>query len=337
MKNIIIKVPFSELMQCDGDYVISIKKEKLVHEGVILEDKDEPEGPMFLDYMGQVIKSMKGSHSVRTLETYALAKTSFCHFLNGKDLPIDMVSTKVLSDYEEWMQNKGLKPNSTSFYMRILRAVYRRAVDDQIVDDHHPFAKVYTGNARTAKRAFGIEAIRLIESFPLNEPTLRQARDFFMFSFYTRGMSFVDMAFLKKSDLQGNRLVYHRQKTGQKLTIQWDSRMQAIIDRNPSCTDVYMLPIIKKCNGKERNQYRSAQGQVNEALRILSDVIGLHDKLTMYVARHSWASIAQSLDIPIEIISKGMGHASQKTTHIYLKDIDDGKIDEANSQVMNLI
>lgn len=63
----------------------------------------------------------------------------------------------------------------------------------------------------------------------------------------------------------------------------------------------------------------------------------MHDKLTMYVARHSWASIAQSLDIPIEIISKGMGHASQKTTHIYLKDIDDGKIDEANSQVMNLI
>lgn len=158
-----------------------------------------------------------------------------------------------------------------------------------------------------------------------------------MFSFYTRGMSFVDMAFLKKSDLQGNRLVYHRQKTGQKLTIQWDSRMQAIVDRNPSCNDLYMLPIIKKCNGKERNQYRSAQGQVNESLRILSDILGLHDKLTMYVARHSWASIAQSLDIPIEIISKGMGHASQKTTHIYLKDIDDGKIDEANSQVMNLI
>ncbi len=330
MKKIIIEVPMDELVKAEGDYVIHIKGSDVVNGNI---DK----GPMFIDYISQVEERIKGSLSIRTQETYQIAKKSFCQYRHNKDLPLSEVTTHVMEEYEKWMLTQKLKPNTTSFYMRILKAIYKRAVDEQIVVDQRPFAKVYTGNARTMKRALDVQAIRRIENYPLDDPQLQLARDLFMFSFYTRGMAFVDMAFLKKSDLNNGVLVYVRQKTGQKLTVKWDARMQDILDRHPSKTDVYLLPIIRRCNGKERNQYRSMQFQMNNLLHQLSTMMGLPEKLTMYVARHSWASIAQSLDIPIEIISKGMGHSSQKTTHIYLKDIDNGKIDEANAMVMSMI
>lgn len=330
MQKIIIEVPVDELVKSGGDYVIHIKSSDVVS------DHSSKE-PMFIDYMSQVEERIKGSHSVRTQETYQIAKKSFSLYRNNIDLPISEVTPKVMEGYEKWMLTQKLKPNTTSFYMRILRAVYKRAVDEQIVVDQRPFAKVYTGNARTTKRALDAAVIRQIENYPLDDPLLQLARDLFMFSFYTRGMAFVDMAFLKKSDLRNGLLVYVRQKTGQKLTVKWDWRMQNIVDRHRAKTDVYLLPIIRRCNGKERNQYRSKQGQMNKLLHQLSTMMGLPEKLTMYVARHSWASIAQSIDIPIDIISKGMGHTSQKTTHIYLKDIDNGKIDEANARVMSMI
>ena len=330
MQKIIIEVPIDELVKSGEDYVIHIRSSEVPKDDI---DK----GPMFINYISQVAERIKGSHSIRTQETYQIAKKSFCQFRNNQDLPISEVTAKEMEAYEKWLLSQELKPNTTSFYMRILRAIYKRAVDEQIVVDKRPFAKVYTGNARTMKRALDANAIRQIENYPLDDSQMRLARDLFMFSFYTRGMSFVDMAFLKKSDLNNGVLVYVRQKTGQKLTVKWDSRMQNIIDRYTPKTDIYLLPIIKRCNGKERNQYRSMQGHINNMLHQLSTMMGLPVKLTMYVARHSWASIAQSLNIPIDIISKGMGHTSQKTTHIYLKEIDNGKIDEANAMVMSMI
>ena len=330
MKKVIIEVPLDELIESQGNYVICIKNRKVSTMPVV-------EEPMFINYISQVEERLRNCHSIRTQETYKIAKRSFSQFRNFVDLPISKVTSSVMEKYEEWLLQHKLKPNSTSFYMRILRAIYKRAVDEQIVVDQRPFAKVYTGNARTVKRALDVDLIRQIEQFPLEDPHLQLARDLFMFSFYTRGMAFVDMAYLKKSDLRNGHLAYKRQKTGQRLTIKWDHRMQEIVDRHPSRNDVYMLPIIRRCNGKERSQYLGMQGQTNEALRQLANMMGLPDKLTMYVARHSWASIAQSLNIPLEIISKSMGHTSQKTTHIYLKDIDDGKIDKANDLVMSQI
>ena len=112
--------------------------------------------------------------------------------------------------------------------------------------------------------------------------------------------------------------------------------MQAIVDRHPS-SNIYLLPIIRRCNGKERNQYRHAQRWVNEELHELAKRLELVQPLTMYVARHSWASIARSIDIPVDIISQGMGHNSLRTTQVYLKEIDNGRIDEANSRVLDLL
>jgi integrase len=150
-------------------------------------------------------------------------------------------------------------------------------------------------------------------------------------------MSFVDMAYLKKENLKNGILTYRRKKTGQELKIKWKECMQDIVDRNPSFDGVHLLPIIDSDAGDERNQYKNKQYMLDKALKSLSQKAKLDHNLTMYVARHSWASIAKSMNIPTSIICDGMGHNSEKTTMIYLKSIDAEKIDEANDMILKYL
>ena len=116
--------------------------------------------------------------------------------------------------------------------MRCLRAVYNRAVEKELVVQRNPFKHVYTGIDKTVKRAVPLKIIRQIRELDLTlTPELDYAKDLFLFSFYTRGMSFVDMAYLKKKNLQNGVLSYRRQKTGQQLFIRWEKPMQEIVDK----------------------------------------------------------------------------------------------------------
>ena len=134
--------------------------------------------------------------------------------------------------YEAYLQKRGLTKNSTSFYMRILRTVYNRAVEKDLITNRNPFKHVYTGIDKTVKRAIPLGAIKRIKNLDLSmRPSLDFARDMFMFSFYTRGMSFIDMAYLKKRDLSNGILSYLRRKTRQQLFIRWEKCMQEIVEK----------------------------------------------------------------------------------------------------------
>lgn len=146
-------------------------------------------------------------------------------------------------------------------------------------------------------------------------------------------MSFIDMAYLKKKDLQNGILSYRRRKTGQQLFIKWEKSMQEIIDKYPANENSYLLPIIKT-DRNERLQYKNALRLVNNKLKEISVSTGLQSKLTMYVSRHSWASIAKSQNIPLSVISAGMGHDSENTTRIYLASLDNSMIDKANELIL---
>ena len=214
--------------------------------------------------------------------------------------------------------------------MRIMRTAYNNAVEYNLTSDMHPFRKVYTGIAKTTKRSVTLEVMKEIRHFATDDPNIAFARDMFLFSFYTRGMSFVDMSYLKTTDIVDGMLHYARKKTGQEIDIEWTTELQEIVDRNPSCNEPYLLPIIKKSNGKERNQKRYKQTVVNENLKKISKTPQLKEPLTMYVARHTWASLARDTGIPLKTISLAMGHESEKTTQIYLKNLDVNAVDRAN-------
>jgi site-specific recombinase XerD len=164
------------------------------------------------------------------------------------------------------------------------------------------------------------------------------ARDMFLFSFYTRGMSFVDIAYLQKKDLKNGVLNYRRKKTGQLLYVRWEPCMQEIIERYvPESNSTYLLNIIKDNTNDARKQYLNALTLINRSLKSIGKLIGLDKPLSMYVARHSWASIAKTEGISLSVISEGMGHDSESTTQIYLASLDSSVIDKANQKIIKLV
>ncbi len=287
-------------------------------------------------FMQEAIGQLKRLNRIRTSETYAATLSSFMKFREGQDILLYEVDSDTMMLYEAWLKGKGICPNTISFYMRILRAVYNRAVEKELVEQKHPFKHVYTGIDKTVKRAVPLKAIKRIKELDLTlKPHLDYARDLFLFSFYTRGMSFIDLAYLKKSDLQNGFLTYRRRKTNQQLTVKWEKCMAEIVAKYNDCsTTQYLLPIITNPLVDERKQYRNAIYRVNTALKEIARMISLPMPLTMYCARHGWASIAKSKNIPLSVISEGMGHDSEETTRIYLASLDSNVIDQANSLIL---
>lgn len=292
----------------------------------------------FISYARNYIIHLAKSGRRSAVEKMKAALNSFMQFHGDDEVPFESINTDLMEEYEGWLKNRGVCMNTISFYMRTLRIAYNLAVERGLALQQNPFKYVYTGIDKTVKRAVPLRAIRLIRSLDLSmQPQKDFARDIFLFSFYTRGMSFVDMAYLKKKNLQNGILVYRRHKTNQQLIIKWEKPMQEIINKYDISDSPYLLPIIN-CNGKdERQQCHNALHLVNRQLKKIGGDIGLAIPLTTYVARHSWASIAHSKNIPIATISEALGHDSEKTTRIYLATLDTSAVDKANRQILKML
>ena len=205
-------------------------------------------------FMHETIGLLRQLGRERTSETYTTTLKSFMAFRNNQDVPLDGVNDELILLYEAWLKARGVCMNTVSFYMRILRAVYNRAVEKGLTPQRHPFRHVYTGIDKTVKRAVSIKVMRAIKTIDLSlQPSLDFARDMFLFSFYTRGMSFIDMAYLRKKDLCNGFLTYRRRKTGQILTIRWEKCMDQLVTKHAISSTDYLLPIIKH-TGDERKQ-----------------------------------------------------------------------------------
>ena len=292
----------------------------------------------FFDFMHLVIASLRDTQQERTAEAYESTMASFRRFLNNTSIGIDDINAELIKQYESYLWRSGLSKNTSSFYMRILRAVFNRAIDNELTLPRNPFKHVYTGIDRTVKRALPLRAIKRIKNLPLDDSKgCDFARDMFMLSFYLRGMSYIDMAYLRRSNLSKGYLTYKRRKTGQELYIKWEACMQQIVDKyKDKCCGGYLLPIIKHKN-ESRSQLKYGLTRINRYLGDVARKARISIPLTLYVARHSWASVAKDKKIPLSVISESMGHGSEKTTRIYLKSLDKSVIDRANRQILGML
>ena len=289
-------------------------------------------------FLRRYIVLMHEQGRIRCFESYLSAYRSFFRFRKHHDILLSELDSNVLISYQTYLHKRGLIKNTTSFYMRILRSVYNKAIREEIIPEKFPFRAVYTGVDKTIKRALALQKLRRIKNMDLSSNKgMEFARDMFMFSFYTRGMSFIDMAYLKKSDLHNGILVYKRRKTGQRLYIRIESCVLSIIKKYMIDDSPYMLPIIRPNMGDDRLQYKRMMAYVNSKLRIIGRELRLEHPLTMYVARHSWASIALAKNVPIAVISQGMGHDSEQTTRIYLSSLEAHLIDKANRTIIKCL
>jgi len=289
----------------------------------------------FVAFTQTLILQLKQIGKRRTAETYTTALNSFVRFKGDEDVLLDEFDSNLMVEYEIYLKSVGVCPNTSSYYMRSLRAIYNRAIEKELTLQKYPFKHVYTGIDKTVKRAIPLKMIRQIRDLDLTlNPMLDYARDIFMFSFYTRGMSLIDMAYLKKSDIRNGILSYRRKKTNQQLFIKWETPIQEIVDKYDTSATPYLLPIIRNMETDSRRLYRNASHLINTKLKIIGEQLDSPIPLTSYVARHTWANIAKSKNIPISTISEAMGHDSENTTRIYLASLDTSIVDKANSLIL---
>lgn len=286
-------------------------------------------------FMENVIERLRLLNHIGTGKNYNAALGSFKRFLGNKDVPLEAIDQMIMEDYQAYLKSAGLTPNSISFYMRILRAVYNRAVEQGLTKDRNPFRTVFTGTEKTLKRAISMSDIKRIKDLDLTfKPNLEFARNIFLFLFLCRGISFIDAAFLKRTDIQNGVLTYRRHKTDQVLHIKIIKPIKELVDRYSIKDSPYLLPIISRPGNDERKQYEAALHRVNNALKIIAGMVKLPILLTTYVTRHAWASIAKSKNVPVNVISDALGHDSIATTQIYLASIDTSIIDEVNELII---
>lgn len=232
----------------------------------------------------------------RMVARYKTTLNSLQRYLKGGDVPLEEVDGTTIQGYEQWLKDSGLCRNTTSFYIRNLRTIYNHAVDDGLVISSSPFKHVYTGIDKTVKRALPLEIIKQLKELDLSlNPRLELARDMFLFSFYTRGMSFIDMAQLTPSNLHGSTLIYRRQKTSQQLHIKWEPAMQEIVAKYKTDDSPYLLPIAKGEGAIFWRQYKNAYSRITKQLKKIGEMIGLSVPLTTYDCDYNISEIRSVL------------------------------------------
>lgn len=295
--------------------------------------------PVF-DYFQEIVDSLTKVGKNGNSNVYKGTMGILQKYSQGRELTFEEINYSFLKNFEAHLQQKGCKINTISFYLRTIRSVFNRAIKDGLIcEDCYPFKKIIIRKEKTLKRAIYKEEIASIKNIDLSsQPSLDLARDLFLFSFYMRGMSFKDIAFLKVNSIFGGRIYYSRQKTAQKLNIKLTEKTMGIILKYNDLSDrtSFIFPIIRFPGKNEFNQYKNGYRQVNRRLKMLGDLLGLRIPLTTYVARHSWASIAKRSGIPTSVISEGLGHDSEKTTQIYLDSFENNVLDAANEIVTDI-
>lgn len=273
-----------------------------------------------------------------TARNYQRTLNSFSAFLGGVDIPFSAFTESLVEDYNACLRRRGVVRNTVSFYMRILRSIYNKAVKQHLAEQAFPFSNVYTGIDRTCKRAVGEQVICRLNRLDLRgSAALSFARDLFIFSYGTRGMAFVDLAYLRKTNVCDGVLRYARHKTGQQLSVRLEPCIKEIAARyaERSRDLPYLFPILTTEDPvRAYAQYQVALNYYNRLLKKLSKLLGLEQGLSSYTSRHSWATAARNHNVPLTVISAGMGHTSERTTQIYLMMLEDSVIDRANHGII---
>ena len=289
--------------------------------------------PELLQAAQEVIRQMAVARSKSTIDNYETALRSLIRYT--KTLPaMPPLNALFMEGFLQWLLGQGISLNTISCYMRSLRSLLIKIYPKTEINNL--FEHTFTGKTQTEKRSISLHDAKRLSMLQLPpQSSIEFSRDLFLFSFYALGMPFVDMAFLRKSDIRAGYIVYNRHKTGQRIRVRIEPPMQDIIERYRKQDSPFVFPIITSTDSTVLTQeYETVRSRYNRHLRRLGKMLGLPKVLTSYVARHSWASAAYQANVELAVISKALGHTSPNTTLTYIREIDDSRIDSANSKLI---
>lgn len=295
----------------------------------------------FFTFLEYIIEQNRSLEKFGTANNYQSTLRVFKEYLKSDKLKFTDLNSKLLKEFDMFLQKRKLKQNSRAFYINNLRTIYNKAIEDGILElpqGGSPFDKACVKRTKTIKRALPVDVVRRIMELDLSDSReLELSRDLFMFSFYSRGMPLVDVLNFRRKDIDNNSFHYFRRKTKTLIKVAITPQIQQIIDKHYFDGE-YVFPFLSNKNSSQENykKYRNVLVWQNNMLKKIAKMVGVNQNLTTYVARHSWATVAKEKGISVAIISEGLGHSTESMTNIYLKSFEQGVIDEANSQVSQL-
>ena len=293
-------------------------------------------------FMKQVAKGLQMGGNFGTAHVYRSSLNAIIAYRGKGDFTFNEVTPEWIKGFEIHLRGRGCSWNTVSTYLRTFRAVYNRAVDCRgAVYVPHLFRSVYTGTRADRKRALDTEDIqKVFTKLPQSSAVtsdMRRTQELFVLMFLLRGLPFVDLAYLRKSDLHDNVITYRRRKTGRPLSVTLTPEAMAILKRymNRDTSSPYLFPLLNSREGTKEayHEYQLALRNFNRQLMLLGEMLGLGDKLSSYTARHTWATNALRKQVPLSIISQALGHTSEKTTRFYLASLEQSELNRANARV----
>ena len=294
-----------------------------------------------IQFMERLIEELVRVQRDGTAHVYRSTLNRLKSYMEGEDMTFHQLTSEWLMKFEKRLLADQLTWNTVSTYLRTLRYVYNQAVDcDAAPYVPRLFNKVYTGVEGKVKRAVGPETIRklMTENAALNSKQ-NFSRDIFVLLFLFRGMSFVDLAYLRRCDLQGNVITYRRHKTGRRLTVAVEKEAMEIIRRNENADpeSPFLFPIIKQPCRREYRQYMNMLRSLNYSLLQVTRMLKLKERISTYTARHTWATTAIRQNFNPSLICDAMGHSSVKVTETYFKSFRDEDINRMNRKIVSFV
>lgn len=302
-------------------------------------------------YVLAVVEQLKRERKYAAAHGYLAALHSFEDFARGRGMSLlmkDVFMPEQLKNYEEWLmqgKERPLKINSVTSYMSSLRAVYNRWMPPGS-PGHNPklFAHVHTRVVSKTKRALRGWQLEKMLNADTRElpPEEKTAFDYFRLMFMLRGLPFIDLAHMRRQDLQGKYLFYLRHKTGKPMCVELCPDAMKLLSKlvQKDSDSPYLFPILDagvQGGWEQYRNYQTARRSFDRTLKKAMKRLLPGVPVSSYTARHSWATMAYHMGCHPGVISQALGHSSVAVTETYLKPFDNERLDKTNRQLISAV
>ena len=289
-----------------------------------------------LESLGKINSATKHKYALQVLNGYKSVKTA-----------LEAIDLDYLKGLELYLRQRGNKDNSIATRFAIFKAIYSKAVKEgKVAVKQNPFTLFQVGSlwVKTRKRAIDKDDIQRLIDLEIAEGHTteyrRLAKDLFLFSYFTAGMNFGDIARLRYKDIVKGRVNYSRHKTQKLLSFQLVPMALQILEKYGTAGhgEDYIFPILNRHEHTTPqqifNRLHKVLRKVNRELKVLGEMIGLEMPLTTYVARHTYATVLKRSGVSVALISESLGHSDLSTTQIYLDSFENSQIDAAMAHLL---